>query len=63
MAEERTLETYYKHAIASVLGNLGRRGDQYLIGVDADELLEYYFSTYKLPEIKLVDNGEPQVIS
>lgn len=63
MPEERTIEAYYKHAIASALGNLGRRGDQYLVGVDTNELVEYYFTTYKLPEIKMVDNGEPQVIS
>jgi len=58
----RSIQDYYKHHIASVQGNLRRRGDQYLAAVDAQQLVEYYYSTYKLPEIALVDGGKPKVI-
>ena len=57
MAARRTIHYYFKHAVASALGNLGRRGDQYLMRVEKDELINYYYNIYKLPEIKLIDNG------
>jgi len=58
----RSIRDYYKHHMASVQGNLRRRGDQYLAGVDVQQLVEYYYSMYKLPEIALIDSGEPKVI-
>ena len=58
----RSIQHYYKHHMASVQGNLSRRGDHYLAGVDALQLAEYYYPMYKLPEIALVDGGEPKVI-
>jgi hypothetical protein len=56
------ISDYYKHALASVQGNLSRRGDKYLSGVDTDKIVQYYCDVYELPEIALADNGEPQVI-
>jgi len=58
----RSIQNYYKHHMASVQGNLRRRGDQYLAGVDVQQLVEYYCSMYKLPEIALMDSREPKVI-
>jgi len=58
----RSIQDYYKHHMASVQGNLSRRGDRYLAGVDVQRLVEYYYSKYKLPEIVLVDSGKPKVI-
>lgn len=63
MTSKETLEDHYKHALASAVGNLGRRGDQYIIGTNTEELIEFYYNMYSLPEISLTDKGEPQVIS
>jgi hypothetical protein len=62
MRQIRDFQDYYKHTIASVTGNLKRRGDGYLAGVDAEELIEYYYSSYKLPKIVLVNDGKAKVI-
>lgn len=43
MGSKETLKDHYKHALASAIGNLGRRGDQYIMGTDATELVEYYY--------------------
>lgn len=63
MGSKETLEDHYKHALASAIGNMGRRGDQYIMGTDAVELIEYYYNMYCLPEISLNSDGEPQVIT
>lgn len=57
-----SIQSYYKHHIASVQGNLRRRGDRYLAGIDVVQLVDYYYDRYKLPEIVLVDGGQPKVI-
>jgi hypothetical protein len=58
----KTIQEYYKHSFASAMGNLGRRGDDYLSATEADEVIEYFYSMYKLPRISLVGDGTPQVI-
>lgn len=55
------IQDYYKHHISSVIGNLKRRGDDYLAGAEAQELIDYHYSLYRLPKIILVDNGRAKV--
>lgn len=63
MPKMRKIQDYYKHHIASVIGNLRRRGDEYLAGVDTQKLVEYYYSNYKLPQIVLIDGGKARTIA
>jgi len=45
------------------MGNLKRRGDDYLAGTEAQELIDYYYSLYKLPKLVLVNDGKAKVIT
>ena len=58
----KTIQGYYKHSFASVLGNLGRRGDEQIGGIDAQRLIDSYYTMYKLPEFSLINDGTPKVI-
>jgi hypothetical protein len=58
----KTIQGYYKHSLASAKGNLGRRGDSYLSATETEELVDFYYSMYKLPTLSLINNGEPRVI-
>jgi hypothetical protein len=59
---KKTIQGYYKHSFASAMGNLGRRGDNYISSIDAETLIDFYYAMYKLPRISLVNNATPQVI-
>jgi len=59
----KSIQEYYQHHISSIKGNLKRRGDDFIAGTEAQELIDYYYSLYKLPNITLLDHGKPQVIS
>ena len=37
-------------------------GDDYLAKIDPDELIEYYYKQYSLPELVLLDGGKPRFI-
>lgn len=63
MGKVRSPQDYYKQHIGSVIGNLRRRGDNYLAGVIAEQLVEYYFITYKLPTIGLLNEGKARPTS
>lgn len=41
---------------------MGRRGDDYVSAIEAETLIDFYYSMYKLPKISLVGDGTPQVI-
>lgn len=57
------VQEYYQHHISSVIGNLRRRGDNYIAGVETQELVEYYYSLYRLPKIVLLNDGKATILT
>jgi len=56
-----SLDTYYHNSLVEIRRDVDSKDEEFLLGVDVDELTEFYFQQYALPSIE-IDGSRDNII-